>query len=109
MQKVDSCLTMNSRWLAIWPEAPVTATRTVFCQFLVREGSSCSQQHQQAPKSASCCKKHMGSGEEALPARPGITYVGSVVCQLEDTILLQLLVLLGRGCVGCWCDGGCGR
>lgn len=41
--------TMNSRWLAIWPEAPVTATRTVFCQFWVREASSCRwQQGQQA-------------------------------------------------------------
>jgi hypothetical protein len=32
---------MNSRWLAIWPDAPVTATRTVFCHALVRLGSSC--------------------------------------------------------------------
>lgn len=33
-------LTIKSRWLDIWPEAPVTATLTVFCQFFVSEGSS---------------------------------------------------------------------
>lgn len=33
-------LTMNSRWLAMLPEAPVTATWMVFFHVCVREGSS---------------------------------------------------------------------
>jgi hypothetical protein len=31
---------MNSRWLLIWPDAPVTATWTVFFQLRVSAGSS---------------------------------------------------------------------
>ena len=33
--------TMNSRWLEIWPAAPLTATRMVFFHVAVSRGSSC--------------------------------------------------------------------
>lgn len=97
-------LTMNSRWFAIWPEAPVTATLTVFCHALVRFGSSCG--HNTARQPARWHQRSNSSSKCKFESSPHIL---CVVGQLEDTILLQLLMFccVAACCRGChgnsWC------
>lgn len=59
--------TMNSKWLAIWPEAPVTAIFNVFFQLLVSEGSSCDDRHR-VVKRSSPVRNHVGSWKRCIPA-----------------------------------------
>lgn len=97
---------MNSKWLAIWPEAPVTATRTVFCQLSVRDGSSCADQQ---PNSSACSAEQGHHAQlKGTAGNSAAAHIGGVVRKPENTIFLQLL-MFSCGRAGCGGYSGCGR
>lgn len=101
---------MNRRWLLICPEAPVTATCTVFFQLRVRAGSSYDRNDQgndgvkvfgigewRTEHSAcviimhagAACYARMRSTVGCTCSQGALTYVGHIIRQPEDTVLLR--------------------